>query len=162
MCDQSTTQEAAAFCQKVLLLCSHTLLGNWHKVFSIRSLYWVDLPLGKKDEHYKNFLLGSRDQKVTIKVLKFGILPPNLLGSQKRGQQAQQIAPFWVWILASQKLVNIQDQWQTSHFNSRGKAIAGEKEDPNDNTGEGDMPETNCDVFQPPHAQSCNSLPAIL
>ena len=94
MCDQSTTQEAAAFCQKVLLLCSHTLLGNWHKGFSIRSLYWVDLPLGKKDEHYKNFLLGSRDQKVTIKVLKFGFLPPNLLGSQKRGQQAQQIAPF--------------------------------------------------------------------
>lgn len=45
---------------------------------------------------------------------------------------------------------------------SRGKAIAGEKEDPNDNTGEEDMPETNCDVFEPPHAQSCNSLPAIL
>lgn len=45
---------------------------------------------------------------------------------------------------------------------SRGKAIAGEKEDPNDNTGEEDMSETNYDVFQPPHAQSCNSLPAIL
>ena len=44
---------------------------------------------------------------------------------------------------------------------SRGKAIAGEKEDPNDNTGEEDMSETNYDVFQPPHAQSCNSLPAI-
>lgn len=43
----------------------------------------------------------------------------------------------------------------------RGKAIAGEKEDPTDNTGEEeeDMPETNCDVFQPPHAQSCNGFP---
>ena len=35
----------------------HTLPGDWHKVFSIRSLSWVDLSLGKKDEHY--FLLGS-------------------------------------------------------------------------------------------------------
>lgn len=140
MCDQSTTQEAAAFFQKVLLLCSHALLGNWHKVLSVRSLYWVDLslgkkgwaPLGKKDAHYKNFLLGSWDQKFTIKV-NLGSASWPLRFSKTRSASSTNCSLLSLDTSLSEiskypgSMTNIPFSW--------GKAIAGEKEDPNDNRG---------------------------